>query len=123
MSYSYELLDGTTGELDSIIISNSIVIQNLLNSCDISKTIPLLNNYCTVDSIKNTKIILNYIVNSQQKDEAFLILDYDNLQEAIAILNFAEFCDIQLVREFMINHFARLIRTKNSVEELFELFN
>jgi len=122
MEYKYILVDNSIGTLDSIFVKNSQLIQNLLQSCGNTAEIPILDKSASEDTIKNVTILLHNIEHGTMEEERRNFLRESNVENIAAALNFADFCDIKLVRELLIDYFAELVRKQKSIEDLEALF-
>lgn len=116
----YELLDGTTGELDDIIITNSKVIQNLIKNYGNINTIPITSSSFTKDTIKNAEMLIRYIIINNYSFEIDKLLMSN--KECVNLLNLADFLDIEIIRVYLIDHLANYIRNNGLIEELFNMF-
>lgn len=113
MIFYYELGCGKRGELSNLIISHSQVIQNFIRICNGDNIIPLSNNFFYEESIKNTQILLNFLISREEKNKVEELLDEKNMVIVLDVLKIADFCDIEILREYLIEYFAKLVIKDN----------
>jgi len=116
MTYYCELKDKKI-ELDNIFVENSKLIQMMLKDFK-TDTIPLINEFCTEENIINTTFFLKNLINNEYQDEITFLLMKENIEKIVGILELSDYCDINIVSEFLINHVAEFLRKNNSIEEL-----
>jgi len=124
MTYKYILQDGITGPLDKLVVDNSQLIQHMISSSsEQSNEIPILCKYATPDNIRKTELLLRKLVSNEKIDEIEIFLDNDDdLTQIADILNLSDFCDIKVVRDFLISFFAENIRKAKTLENLEKIF-
>ena len=121
MVYHYELRDGSIGELDICLVENSQMIQNFIKNHEVD-VIPLLNDCCSMEIIKNAVMMLRYLLYKEGGDlvDSFMVIG--GKDDVVDVLNFSDYCDIEILRNYLIDFFASLIGKQKKFENLEELF-
>lgn len=119
----YELLDGKRGDIDEIFISNSQSIKNMLESCEKTDIIPLLHECFTEQSIRDTTNILKYLLRGEIFEDQDYLMSEDGLDRLVDVLNLSDYCDMLILRHFLVEYISKYIRRHHSLGDLEFLFN
>jgi len=114
----FELYDGSIIEMDSIFIECSNVISNFVKDIQSDYYFPLIQDYCYKETLDTAAQIIRYLQQAEFENIYALV---DNLDLAADLLNLSEFLDIPILRSYLIDYFALIIKNNSEFNDLLDV--